>query len=101
MGQQQEAIAALLQGEAADPDDSAIAYARATIHARLGQNQKAIAPQRLRSSFARISSMPRNSCKRFLGHRADRVTKCLHSGVHEALLVSESAPSDAVRFSQS
>ena len=43
MNQAQEAIAALQQGEAADPNDSAIPYARATIHARLGQKQEALA----------------------------------------------------------
>lgn len=37
-----QAIAALRQGEAADPSDSAIPYARATIHARHGQKQEAI-----------------------------------------------------------
>jgi tetratricopeptide (TPR) repeat protein len=37
-----QAIAALRQGEAADASDSAIPYARATIHARLGQKQDAI-----------------------------------------------------------
>lgn len=36
-----EAIAALLKGEAAEPSDPAIPYARATIHARLGQTSEA------------------------------------------------------------
>jgi tetratricopeptide (TPR) repeat protein len=36
------AITALRKGEAADPADSAIPYARATIHARLGQKQEAL-----------------------------------------------------------
>ncbi len=55
MGQQQEAITALLQGEAADPNDSAIPCARATIHARLGQRNEALAAAtlalQLRSDF--------------------------------------------------
>ena len=55
LAEQQKAIAALPQGEAADPDDSAILYAHATIHAQLGQNQKAIAAAalalELRSDF--------------------------------------------------
>jgi tetratricopeptide (TPR) repeat protein len=37
-----KAITALRKGEAADPADSAIPYARATIHARLGQKQEAL-----------------------------------------------------------
>lgn len=41
--QPREAIAALLMGETADPTDSAIPYARATIHARLGQKNEALA----------------------------------------------------------
>jgi tetratricopeptide (TPR) repeat protein len=41
MNQPGEAIAALLKGEAAEPSDSAIPYARATIHARLGQTDEA------------------------------------------------------------
>jgi tetratricopeptide (TPR) repeat protein len=41
MNQPGEAIAALLNGEAAEPSDSAIPYARATIHARLGQTDEA------------------------------------------------------------
>jgi tetratricopeptide (TPR) repeat protein len=43
MNQPQQAIEALLRGEAADPTDAAIPYARATIHARLGQREQAIA----------------------------------------------------------
>lgn len=39
--QPQEAIAALRRGEAADPNDPAIPYARATIHARLGEKEEA------------------------------------------------------------
>ncbi len=39
--QPQEAIDALRRGEAADPNDASIPYARATIHARLGQKQEA------------------------------------------------------------
>jgi predicted CXXCH cytochrome family protein len=42
MNQPQAAIAALRQGEAADPNDPAIPYARATIHARLGQKMEAL-----------------------------------------------------------
>jgi tetratricopeptide (TPR) repeat protein len=41
-GQIREAIATLNQGQAADPSDSAIPYARATIHARQNEKQKAI-----------------------------------------------------------
>lgn len=40
--QPQQAIAALLKAESADPSDAAIPYARATIHARLGQRDQAI-----------------------------------------------------------
>jgi tetratricopeptide (TPR) repeat protein len=43
MNQPQQAIEALLKGETADPTDAAIPYARATIHARLGQRDAAIA----------------------------------------------------------
>ncbi len=43
LNQPQEAVAALLKGEAADASDSAIPYARATILARLGQRDAAIA----------------------------------------------------------
>ena len=39
--QPQEAIAALRHGEAADPNDETIPYARATIHARLGEKEQA------------------------------------------------------------
>ena len=39
--QPQEAIVALRSGEAADPNDPAIPYARATIHARLGEKAEA------------------------------------------------------------
>jgi Flp pilus assembly protein TadD len=42
MNQPQQAIAALRKGEAADPTDAAIPYARATIHARLGQKNEAL-----------------------------------------------------------
>ena len=42
IGGDQEAIAALRQGEAADPNDFSIPYARATIHARLGQRNEAL-----------------------------------------------------------
>lgn len=41
--QPQQAVAALLRGEAAAPADAAIPYARATIHARLGQRNEAVA----------------------------------------------------------
>lgn len=37
-----KAIQSMLQGERADPNDEAIPYARATIHARLGQRNEAI-----------------------------------------------------------
>ncbi len=40
--QPQRAIAALHQAESADPNDAAIPYARATIHAQLGQKQDAM-----------------------------------------------------------
>jgi predicted CXXCH cytochrome family protein len=40
--QPQQAIAALLKAESADPADAAIPYARATIHARLGERDQAI-----------------------------------------------------------
>ncbi|HCN29807.1 MAG TPA: ammonia-forming cytochrome c nitrite reductase subunit c552 [Verrucomicrobiales bacterium] len=40
--QPEEAIAALFQGEKTDPRDPGIPYARATIHARLGQKEAAI-----------------------------------------------------------
>ena len=43
MNQPSEAITALQRGEVADPNDPAIPYARATIHARLGQKKDAIA----------------------------------------------------------
>ena len=53
--QPREAITALLQGEAADPADAAIPYARATLHARLGQKDQALAATtlalRLRPDF--------------------------------------------------
>ena len=39
--QPREAIAALLTGETADPSDASIPYARATIHARLGEKRQA------------------------------------------------------------
>ena len=39
--QPREAIAALLTGETADPSDASIPYARATIHARLGEKPQA------------------------------------------------------------
>jgi tetratricopeptide (TPR) repeat protein len=42
MNKPQEAVAALTNGEQADPSDAAIPYARATIHARLGQRQAAL-----------------------------------------------------------
>ncbi|MDP3849413.1 MAG: tetratricopeptide repeat protein [Luteolibacter sp.] len=42
VNQPQSAIAALKQGETAEPSDSAIPYARATIHARLGQRNEAL-----------------------------------------------------------
>lgn len=42
MNQPQEAIAALVSGERAAPSDASIPYARATIHARLGQRDLAI-----------------------------------------------------------
>lgn len=42
-GQTSEAIAALKQGEAAEPGDPSIPYARATIHAQLGQKAEALA----------------------------------------------------------
>ena len=41
MNQPREAIAALRKGETADPSDAAIPYARATIHARLGEKPQA------------------------------------------------------------
>lgn len=41
MGRMEDAIAALKNGEAAGPSDPSIPYARATIHARLGQKQEA------------------------------------------------------------
>jgi tetratricopeptide (TPR) repeat protein len=41
-GQTAEAIAALKQGESAEPGDPAIPYARATIHAQLGQKHEAL-----------------------------------------------------------
>lgn len=41
--QPSQAIDALLKGEAADPSDASIPYARATIHARLGQKEEALA----------------------------------------------------------
>ena len=41
MSKPAEAITALRKGEAAEPSDSAIPYARATIHARLGQTDEA------------------------------------------------------------
>lgn len=41
--QPRAAIEALLKGEAADPSDASIPYARATIHARLGQKNEALA----------------------------------------------------------
>jgi len=40
--QPQRAIAALRQAESADPNDAKIPYARATIHAQLGQKKEAI-----------------------------------------------------------
>ena len=43
MNRPDKAIQALLKGEAAEPSDAAIPYARATIHARLGQRAEAIA----------------------------------------------------------
>jgi tetratricopeptide (TPR) repeat protein len=43
MNQPRAAIAALRQGESADPTDSGIPYARATIHARLGEKSDAYA----------------------------------------------------------
>jgi len=43
MNRPQQAIEALRRGEAAEPTDYAIPYARATIHARLGQRDEAIA----------------------------------------------------------
>jgi tetratricopeptide (TPR) repeat protein len=42
MDQPQQAITALANGEKADPSDAAIPYARATIHARLGQRDAAL-----------------------------------------------------------
>ncbi len=42
MNQPQKAIEALLKGEAAEPSDYAIPYARATILARLGRREEAI-----------------------------------------------------------
>ena len=42
MNQPQPAIDALRSGEKADPADSSIPYARATIHARLGQKNEAL-----------------------------------------------------------
>jgi tetratricopeptide (TPR) repeat protein len=43
MNQSQQAIQALRNGESADPSDASIPYARATIHARLGQRDEALA----------------------------------------------------------
>ena len=43
MNQPEKAIEALLKGEAAEPSDHAIPYARATIFARLGRRDEAIA----------------------------------------------------------
>ncbi len=43
MNQLREAIDALRHGEVADPADAAIPYARATVHARLGQKNEALA----------------------------------------------------------
>jgi predicted Zn-dependent protease len=43
MKQPQDAIAALLQAESADPADAAMPYARATILIRLGRQDEAIA----------------------------------------------------------
>jgi tetratricopeptide (TPR) repeat protein len=42
MNRQQEAIAALLKGEAAEPSDAAIPYALATILARLDRRDEAL-----------------------------------------------------------
>jgi len=42
MNRPQDAISALLKGETAEPSDPAIPYARATIHARLGQRDEAL-----------------------------------------------------------
>lgn len=42
INQPQQAIDALRKGEVADPSDAAIPYARATIHARLGERDQAI-----------------------------------------------------------
>jgi tetratricopeptide (TPR) repeat protein len=42
MGQPQDAVAALMNGEAAAPGDAAIPYAAATILARLGRKQDAV-----------------------------------------------------------
>jgi tetratricopeptide (TPR) repeat protein len=55
MNRPQDAITALLRGEQAEPSDPAIPYARATIHARIGQypeaSQAADRAIRLRPDF--------------------------------------------------
>ncbi len=61
MNQPQEAVAALLKGEAADPSDAAIPYARATILARFGHREEALAAAsralQLRPEFREASDL--------------------------------------------